>query len=217
MIRDLKGLLGSRVFARDGEVGKVDDFYFDAEKWAIRSFVVQTGGCLGGRRVLVSAAALSRPRAWTGIISVNLTKDMLRNTADASLAWPRTGPALHSFRNIKGYRIDAREGIAGVIDGLIVDDVEWVIRYVTINTASEAIGAAAGRKVLLAPQWIKDLQNDPWNERSDAVVDLSKLKIAQAPEYLAGMDIDRAYEENLAVHYGQDRYWVTEESQQKVD
>jgi uncharacterized protein YrrD len=41
--------------ATDGELGTVDDIYFDDETWAIRYLIVDTGGWLGGRRVLILA------------------------------------------------------------------------------------------------------------------------------------------------------------------
>ena len=42
------------IHAVDGEIGSVVDIYFDDETWAIRYLVVDTGGWLGGRRVLIS-------------------------------------------------------------------------------------------------------------------------------------------------------------------
>ena len=47
----VKGLV---IRATDGELGTVDEFYFDDETWAIRYLTVETGGWLGGRRVLIS-------------------------------------------------------------------------------------------------------------------------------------------------------------------
>jgi len=47
----LKGLV---IRATDGELGTVDQFYFDDETWAIRYLTVETGGWLGGRLVLIS-------------------------------------------------------------------------------------------------------------------------------------------------------------------
>ena len=52
----LKGLV---IRATDGELGSVDQFYFDDETWAIRYLMVDTGGWLGGRRVLISPFSVS--------------------------------------------------------------------------------------------------------------------------------------------------------------
>ena len=43
MLRSLKDLRGYAIRASDGVIGKVDDFYFDDETWAIRYLVVDTG------------------------------------------------------------------------------------------------------------------------------------------------------------------------------
>ncbi|MGD9000637.1 MAG: PRC-barrel domain-containing protein, partial [Granulosicoccaceae bacterium] len=40
------------LLAVDGEIGNVEEFYFDDETWAVRYLVVNTGGWLMGRRVL---------------------------------------------------------------------------------------------------------------------------------------------------------------------
>jgi hypothetical protein len=47
-------VVGSVVQARDGDVGAVDDFLIDDRSWTIRWLVVDTGGWLPGKRVLVS-------------------------------------------------------------------------------------------------------------------------------------------------------------------
>src|ERR1700678_464486 len=47
----LKGLV---IRATDGEIGTVDQLYFDDDTWAIRYVTVDTGGWIGGRDVLIS-------------------------------------------------------------------------------------------------------------------------------------------------------------------
>ncbi|MGH7390616.1 MAG: PRC-barrel domain-containing protein [Candidatus Rokuibacteriota bacterium] len=44
--------------ASDGDIGRVDDVYFDDHSWTVRYFVVDTGTWLPGRKVLVSPAAI---------------------------------------------------------------------------------------------------------------------------------------------------------------
>ncbi|HTL48967.1 MAG TPA: PRC-barrel domain-containing protein [Verrucomicrobiae bacterium] len=259
MIRDLKGLLGSRVFAVDGEVGKVEDFYFDAEKWTLRYFVVQTGDWLLGRRVLVSAAAFSKPRPRTGIVSVNFTKETIANSPEVGCAplarwqekelhdyygwdpyWeeaemdiiPPLGnefnaalgaispflhedgrdeiAALHSIRNLRGARIEALDGPIGHLDTFMVDDHGWVIRYAAIDTHAWL----QGKKVVLACQWITDVQSGGGTGK--VLVHLTREKIEQGPEYRVDIDLDRAYEEQLCAHYDQERYWVPEWDEQRV-
>ena len=53
MLHNMSDLKGSKIKARDGEVGEVEDFYFDDDKWTIRYLVVDTGNWLPGGRVLI--------------------------------------------------------------------------------------------------------------------------------------------------------------------
>jgi uncharacterized protein YrrD len=43
MLRDLNDLHGRTVVARDGDIGSVQDIYFDDEAWGVRYLVVNTG------------------------------------------------------------------------------------------------------------------------------------------------------------------------------
>jgi hypothetical protein len=54
MLRNLLQLEGYKVHATDGDVGQVVNFLLDDERWVIRYLVVETGGLLDGRDVLIS-------------------------------------------------------------------------------------------------------------------------------------------------------------------
>ena len=43
MLRSAKNLFGSKIIATNGEIGKVHDFLFDDERWAVRYMVADTG------------------------------------------------------------------------------------------------------------------------------------------------------------------------------
>ena len=49
MLIDAKNLRGLVIRATDGEIGTVDDVYFDDETWAVRYLTVETGGWQIGR------------------------------------------------------------------------------------------------------------------------------------------------------------------------
>jgi len=51
---------GYAIGATDGDIGKLDDFYFDDESWTIRYLVAETGNWLLDRKVLISPFALAR-------------------------------------------------------------------------------------------------------------------------------------------------------------
>ena len=79
-LRKLQDLKGYSLDARDGEIGKLNEIYFNDEAWVVRYFVVQTGDWLSGREVLIA------PRSVTGVnedgkhLSVDLTRDKVENS-----------------------------------------------------------------------------------------------------------------------------------------
>jgi hypothetical protein len=58
MLREVKDLSGSKLGARDGEIGAVKEFYFDDRSWAVRYLVADSGGWLNNRQVLISPYGL---------------------------------------------------------------------------------------------------------------------------------------------------------------
>jgi hypothetical protein len=53
-LRSTKQLYGDTLRALDGDIGHIEDFYFDDQKWVIRYVVVNTGSWLSGRLVLIA-------------------------------------------------------------------------------------------------------------------------------------------------------------------
>lgn len=80
MMRSITRLVGCRVRTRDGDIGRVEEFYFDDHKWIIRYMVVDTNRWLQGRQVLISTAALERPEWKSRAFPMNLTKQQVRDS-----------------------------------------------------------------------------------------------------------------------------------------
>jgi len=59
MLQNLSLIQGSMLSAMDGEIGRILDFQFEAQSWTIRYVVAETGGWLGGRKVLLSPRSLA--------------------------------------------------------------------------------------------------------------------------------------------------------------
>ena len=79
MLRNTSHLKGFTVRARDGDMGIVDQFYFDDESWAIRYLVVNAEDWLGGRLVLVSPIALRQAEWESRRLDVALTKKQIED------------------------------------------------------------------------------------------------------------------------------------------
>src|ERR1035438_2253198 len=80
MLRHIAQLKGFTVRARDGEIGTVEQFYFDDESWAIRYLIVNTGDWMSGRLVLVSPIALRQAEWESRRLDVALTKEQIQNS-----------------------------------------------------------------------------------------------------------------------------------------
>jgi sporulation protein YlmC with PRC-barrel domain len=80
MLIKAKTLRGYKLDATDGEIGKVKEFYFDDEYWAVRYLVADTGNWLTDRQVLISPYALGFVNKETEYISINLNKKQIENS-----------------------------------------------------------------------------------------------------------------------------------------
>ncbi|SHG83956.1 PRC-barrel domain-containing protein [Flavobacterium micromati] len=57
MKQSVNSLLGFSINGTDGEIGKVEEFYFDDQTSTVRYIVVKTGGWLSEKKVLISPEA----------------------------------------------------------------------------------------------------------------------------------------------------------------
>src|SRR5580698_11197625 len=82
MHRAISSLIGYKMAAMDGKIGKVEDFYFDDQVWIIVYLIVKTGNWLSGRRVLISPVALIKGTDRHGTFPVTLTREQIVNGPD---------------------------------------------------------------------------------------------------------------------------------------
>ncbi len=80
MLRSIKDMHGFKIHTKDGEIGKVDEFYFDDHSWTIRYLVADTGSWLISRQVLISPHSLGKPNWDDETFSVNLTKEQVEKS-----------------------------------------------------------------------------------------------------------------------------------------
>ena len=63
-----------RLRSIDGDLGKIDDLYFDDRFWAVRYLVIETGGLLDQRHVLISPRAVLAVDIHSDTIATKLSK-----------------------------------------------------------------------------------------------------------------------------------------------
>ncbi|WP_230530890.1 PRC-barrel domain-containing protein [Microvirga roseola] len=88
MLLKASTITGCSIDATDGEIGTISDLLFDDATWAVRWLVVDTGGWLSGRRVLLPSSHLGEARAGMTAIPVNLTRDQVKDSPDIDTNQP---------------------------------------------------------------------------------------------------------------------------------
>jgi hypothetical protein len=258
MLRNVKKLKGYKLGALDGDIGKVKDFYFDDQRFAVRYLVADTGPWLPGKQVLISPYALQKVREVEEVLEVALSKKRIEGSPTVNLdkpvsrqfeieyykyfGWPlywygpnlwgssaypgdfapgaslvppevppnkdMIDPHLRSTTAIMGHRIQARDDEIGHVQDFIVDDENWALRYLVVDTRNWW----PGKKVLISPLWIERVN---WEE-SRVFVDLPREVIKNAPEYLEPALITRDYENQLFDYYKREGYWNHEQRQERL-
>jgi hypothetical protein len=260
MLRTLSSLHGFTMGATDGDIGRVVDCYFDDQSWTVRHLVVDTGGWLEGRQVLLSPMSLRGVDWDNSRIAVNLTKAQIENSpsidTDKPISrqremefygyygmpyywtgpyrWglsgapfaqggaagiapvppasgtagarggvpaeePEGDPHLRSSGTVTGYYIRAGDGEIGHVEDFVVDDEDWAIRYLIVDTRNWL----PGKHVLVSPDWIERIS---WAE-STVSVHMTREAVENSPEYDPSRPVDRPYENRLYDYYGRPRYW----------
>lgn len=80
MLRSLNILVGYKLKAKDGYIGRCGDFLFDDNKWCVRYMVADTATWLSERKVLVSPAVLQQADWASQTFPINLTMQEIKNS-----------------------------------------------------------------------------------------------------------------------------------------
>ncbi len=106
--------------------------------------------------------------------------------------------ALRTTHEAMGYDIEATDGSIGHAEDFLFDDQSWQISHLVIDTRNWW----PGKKVLVSPLWISDIQWDA----ARVVMDLTREAIKASPEYDPSAPLGPDYIDRLHGHYGKDRY-----------
>jgi sporulation protein YlmC with PRC-barrel domain len=163
-------LRGTAVQASDGEAGTVQDLYFDNQQWRVKYLAVKTASGAPHDVILLAPSAVRGP--WnTAAVPVALTRDEVnRSSPDV----PPSDRHLMSSSELNGFHIEATDGEIGHVDDVLVDEDNWNIRYVVLDT-SNWIG---GRSVVISPRVLKAI------DQPDRVVrvDVARDDVRRSPE-----------------------------------
>ena len=117
-------------------------------------------------------------------------------------------PHLRAFNNVVGYHIHASDGEIGHVQGMLVDEETWAIRYLVVDTSNWWLG----HRVLIAPEWIDKVS---WAD-STVSVNLTQKAVRDAPAYDGATAVDRQQELDIWTHYGRAGYWTDEPGRVRI-
>lgn len=231
MLTNNKDLKGLAVRAIDGELGTVDDLYFDDELWTVRYLTVETGSWLNERKVLISPLSILDINWVTRRIDLSLTRKQVEDSPNIDTHQPVSRqheadyqryygypyywdiPAVDALQSgdshlrstdaVTGYHLTAKDGDIGHVDRFIVDNKSWAIRYLEVATRNWW----PGKKVLLSPAWVERVS---WMD-SKVFAAVTREAISTCPQQVDMTPITREYESKIYFHYGRPPYWIAEE------
>jgi|AntRauTorcE11898_2_1112593.scaffolds.fasta_scaffold02548_4 sporulation protein YlmC with PRC-barrel domain len=106
-------------------------------------------------------------------------------------------PHLRSAEEVTGYHIHATDGDIGHLSDLVLEDTDWSIHYLIVDTSNWWMG----QKVLISPRSAQDIR---WAEQL-VYLDVDRQKVKDSPPYDPSRPVDRAHEERMAGHYAKPR------------
>lgn len=82
MLRSVNDLKGYTIVAAKGEIGSIEEFYFDDESLVVRYLVANTGSWLSGGQNLISPQAITHLDREKRTIHINLTKEQIAKSPE---------------------------------------------------------------------------------------------------------------------------------------
>lgn len=118
-------------------------------------------------------------------------------------------PHLRSCKSVVGHQIQASDAELGSVQGMLVDEETWAIRYLVVDTGTWW----QGHQVLIAPQWITNIS---W-EHSSVTINLTQQAIQDSPRFDSSEAMNRQQESDLYRYYGLPNYWERERNRELID
>jgi sporulation protein YlmC with PRC-barrel domain len=117
-------------------------------------------------------------------------------------------PHLRSCLSVVGHHIHASDGDIGHVQGMLVDEETWTVRYLIVDTSNWWMG----HTVLVPPEWISNVN---WADAS-VTVNLTRETVQNSPRYESSEDLNRSHELALYSHYGRPTYWEREHARERA-
>jgi hypothetical protein len=106
----------------------------------------------------------------------------------------RDDPHLRSIAAVTGYHIHASDGEVGHVEDFLVEDADWSIHYLVVDTKNWW----PGKKVLISPRSAHEID---WSDKL-VNLDVDRQKVKASPAYDPSITVDRTYERHFHSYYG---------------
>lgn len=167
MLHLARRVIGSTVRAPDGDIGVLQDFYYSEDDWVIRYLLVEAGGWLDDRHVVIPAEAVQgawgRDGILVGLSQQTVARGPFRTALSGAAVVAPEGidlvgdlsvrTMLRSIRGGAGSHLHAVDGDIGHVDDFLIEESDWRMPYLLVDT-SNRIG---GRAVIVRTDLVRRL------------------------------------------------------------
>jgi hypothetical protein len=171
-MKSLKELLGSDVRVQEERIGALDDVCIDCHSILVRYLIVAGAP---RRPLLVSAGVALHNRRG---VRLALSRAQLKCGAGA---WPldAANTWLQHSRLCRGtellrYRAEARDGSAGRLFDILIDDEAWSVDYVVLDSCEAGAGS-----VLVPLDWVASIDV----QRRALLLRRTRHELTRSPSY----------------------------------
>jgi sporulation protein YlmC with PRC-barrel domain len=109
----------------------------------------------------------------------------------------KSDPTLRSIKEVIGYHIDANDGEIGHVNDILVEDTDWSIHYLVVDTKNWW----PGKKVLISPLSVREIR---WTDRMVSL-GVNRQMVKESPAYDPSIKVDPIYESAFHKHYDHSR------------
>jgi hypothetical protein len=170
------------VLGLNGHLGTVSDLLFDDSSWKIRWLVVSTRDWFPSYAVLLPVSVLRYPDPMRRQFGVTLTVQQIQDSPhlegdppvsrQVKVGSPLHHPAaespagyvvlseskpndphLRSMEAVIGHRVHAIDGLIGHVDDFLINDADWSVRFVKVDTRNWG----PTQRALLPPRLIRKI------------------------------------------------------------
>lgn len=171
MLHLARKVRGAVVRGRDGEaIGTVDDFRLDDSHWQVQYLVIDMGR---DQFALITPNHVVGP--WNRAeVGVDLTRADLR-IHDRSEPFASDAGGLRSAHESVGYHVHATDGEIGHVDDLLIDESDWSVEYLLLDTSNWP----GGQAVVVSTEAVLDVNPEQQTVRVNA----DRERVRRSPSF----------------------------------